>query len=375
MERLLSIMRKEFLQLRRNPLLLRMLIVAPVVQLIMFGYAVTLDIREIHTALCDLDRSAQSRSFIRHLEASGYFRIRYRVENPKELDGLLDSRRVAIALLIGPKFSESLFQRRSAPVAVLVDGTNSNSATIALGYMAGFVRQETEDQLRQWILRQGGSPQNLGIVDAQIRIWYNPQLKSQVFMVPGVIGLILMIMTLIMTAMAVVRERELGTLEQLLTTPIRPWQLLAGKTLPFIFIGYLDVALVIAVAQLWFRIPLVGSLGLLFLLTGCFILCTLGIGIFVSTISRTQHQAMMTAFFFIFPNMVLSGLIYPIENMPHSIQALTYLMPMRYFLTIVRGIFLKGVGLEVLWPQAVALLLLGGFIFTVSVLRFQKRLT
>ena len=253
-------------------------------------------------------------------------------------------------------------------VQVVADGTDSNSTTVALGYTSSLIGAYAQDLVAEQTGRPAGSP-----IDARIRVWFNPQLESRFFMIPGVLALVLLVITANLASMAIVRERELGTLEQLNVTPLRRWELIVGKLLPYGVIGLIDVLLVVAVAVFWFEVPLRGSLLLLFAMSLLYVLCTLALGLFISTISETQQQAMMTAtFFFLTPMIYLSGFIFPIENMPRVIQPFTYLIPLRYFLVIVRGIFLKGIGLDLLWPQAAALAAWGTVMLTLAVVRSQK---
>jgi ABC-2 type transport system permease protein len=253
---------------------------------------------------------------------------------------------------------------------VIADGTDSNSTTVALGYATGLVAAYAQELL----VLQSTAAMPVPAIDGRIRVWFNPQLESRHFMIPGVLALVLLIVTANLAAMAIVREREVGTLEQLHVTPLRRWELIVGKLVPYGLIGMVDVVLVIAVAVFWFEVPLLGSVPLLLAMSLLYVLCTLALGLFISTVSDTQQQAMMTAlFFFLMPMIYLSGFIFPIENMPAIIQYFTYLIPLRYFLVIVRGIFLKGIGLELLWPQAAALAAWGAVVLSLAVFRSRKR--
>jgi ABC-2 type transport system permease protein len=279
-----------------------------------------------------------------------------------------------MAIIVGRGFADNLAAGEPARVQLLVDGSESQSATIGASYasmiLSGYAQRimlERLERLKPFEIRPVS-------VKPEVRIWYNPELKSRNFMVPGVLGLILMVMTMMLTAMAVVREKEAGTMEQLIVTPIRPLELITGKLLPFLIIGMIDVCLVLAVATFLFRVPVRGSVFLLFGMSLVFMLTTLGLGLFISTISRTQQQAMMTTVFFMMPMMLLSGFVFPIENMPKFFQAITFVVPMRYFFVIIRGIFLKGVGIPELWDQGMALLAFGAAILILSVLRFRKKL-
>jgi ABC-2 type transport system permease protein len=365
-QRLRHLMRKELLQLRRDRRMMRALTLAPVLQLFIFGYAVTLDIRHIPLVVCDLDRGEESRELVGSFERSEYFELREWVDSPAELDEPIESGRALMALHIPSDFSKRLARGERAEVQVLVDGTDMNSAGVAAGYAAGLIGRYAQIGASG----EGRRP----MVEHQPRVWYNPDLRSVNFMVPAVICMILGTAMTALTAMGIVRERETGTLEQLIVTPIRPMEMMLGKTLPFAAIGMLDVCVIIAVARFWFGVEVAGSVVLLLVMSALFLVTTLGLGLFISTVSRTQQQAMLTAFFVLMPSVILSGFMFPIENMPEAIQWVTYAIPLRYFVEIVRGIFLRGAGLGILWPQIAALAALGGTIFALSAARFEKRL-
>jgi ABC-2 type transport system permease protein len=367
-------MRKEFLQVRRDPRLVRLIILAPVIQLLAFGYAVTTDIKHITLATRVARPTSVTRAVVDRFAHSGYFDLRDQVSDPREFRRLLDNGSALIALDLPPDFSRRLLRREPAQVQMLVDGSDSNTAGVAMGYAAGVVQRAAQDLAAEAARRAGASPGPGPPVDNRVRVWYNPDLKSVNYMVPGIVCMILTIVTVVMTGVSVVKERELGTLEQIIVTPIRPGELMLGKVAPFAAIGFADVLLILAVAEAWFRVPLRGSVALLFALSAIFLPTSLGIGLFVSTVSRTQQQASMTAFFINMPSILLSGFIFPIANMPQPIQWLSYLIPLRYFLVIVRGIFLKGVGLQVLWPQVLAMAALGAIILSLSVARYHKTL-
>lgn len=359
---------KEFIQTFRDKRNWVFLFVIPVVQLAIIGYVVTTDVTNITTALYDLDNSAESRELSRRLRASGIFFITHTPRSHLEIAELLDKGIVLCAIQINDGFSRDLKKGLSADIQVIVDGTDSNTAMVANGYINKLLQKYSADMAVPAIAaRQTG-------LDIRTRFWYNPDLKSRYFNVPGVIATIIMITCITLTATAIVREREKGTMEQLMVTPIRPIELMLGKTLPFALIGLMDMALVTVVGVLWFGVPIRGSLLLLLLGTCFYLMSILGIGLFISTISRTYQQAIMSIMFFNMPAILLSGFMFPIENMPDIFQYLTYLNPLRYFLIIIRGIFLKGTGFDVLWPQVGALLLIGVTIIMISSLRFRKRL-
>jgi ABC-2 type transport system permease protein len=372
--RVRHIVRKEFLQLRRDPRLLQIVLFAPIFQLFVFGYAVTTDVRHIATGVYDEDRSAASRDLVARFTQSRYFDYDFDVTSPAEVDRLLDTGAAQVVIHLPPTFAEDLARGRPAEVQVIVDASDSMTAGIISGYAAGVIGRYSQQMVMTRLDRLRATAPRVPGVENRLRVWYNPDLRSVNYMVPGVAGSLLLVVTMLLTSLAIVKERELGTLEQLIVTPIKPGELMLGKTIPFALIGFVDLSLVLLVATLWFGVPLRGSLLLLYLLCGAFLLASLGLGLFISTVSRTQQQAMVTGFFVMFPSIILSGFMFPIQNMPKAIQLLTYVIPLRYFLVIIRGIFLKGNGLDVLWPQALALLAIGVGILALSAARFTKRL-
>jgi drug efflux transport system permease protein len=374
MKAILAILWKEFLQLRRDPRLFPVIFISPILQLILLGYAANLDVKNIPSVICDMDRSAASREFLDGFVNSGYFSVQARVERMDEIDRYLDHGDAAMAFVIPHGFGDRLAARREASVMIIADGSESQSASIGVNYATMIAARSSQSIIFESLERAKALGLRPVLVNSEVRVWYNPELKSRNFMVPGVLGLILMIMTTVLASLGVVREKETGTLEQLIVTPIRPYQLIAGKLLPFVFIGLIDATFVITVARGWFGVPLRGNVALLYALCLAFMLNTLGIGLFISTISRTQQQAMLTSLFFIMPQILLSGFVFPIENMPKFFQVVTHVIPIRYFFVIIRGIMLKGAGWPELWAPAAALLVLGTVILTLSVARFQKKL-
>ena len=364
--RIRSMMWKEFLELRQTPRLLALVIVAPIVQLTLLGYAATTDVHSVPVLVHDGDRSTRSRALVERFSASRYFDVVEEATDPAEIDEALAQGRAWLAIVIPNGFDAALDRlgpEAARTVQVLADGTDANSSGVALAYATALIG-EFNDAL---VTERGKTP---ATIDSRTRVWFNPTLESRHFMVPGVLAMLLLLVTTNLSAMAIVRERELGTLEQLSVTPLNQFELVFGKLLPYGLIGFVDVLLVVAVAVFWFEVPLRGSLPLLIFSSVIYLTCTFGLGLFISTISSTQQQAMMTSvFFFIVPMMYLSGFVFPIENMPGPIQAVTLLIPLRYFLVIVRGIFLKGVGLEVLWPQLAALAAWGTIVLTLAVWR------
>jgi ABC-2 type transport system permease protein len=368
MQRLRFLVWKEFLELRMEPRLFGIVVLAPIVQLTMLGYAATTDVRNVPVVVADGDRSNASRELIARFEGSPNFSIIETVTTVQEIEPFLELGDAWLALSIPRGYEQEIRSGRPVRVQVVADGSDANSTTVALGYATSLLGGYAQE-----VATTGDGPPPGGI-DARIRVWYNPQLESRFFMIPGVLALILLVVTTNLAAMAIVREKELGTLEQLNVTPIRRWELIVGKLLPYGLIGMIDVLLVVAVAVLWFQVPLRGSFLLLIAMSLLYVLCTLSLGLFVSTISHTQQQAMMTAtFFFLTPMIYLSGFIFPIENMPAVIQPITYFIPLTYYLVMVRGIFLKGIGLELLWPQAVALSAWGVVMLALAVARSSKR--
>ena len=369
----IEIVKKEFHQIRQDKRMLLLSFMAPLLQVLLLGYSATTDIKYSTMVVCDMDKTAASREFIERFTTSGYFVHGYSVDVPGGIDCFIEHGKAAVALVIPPQFAAMVAARRTVPVQMIFDGTDANSANIVLGYATQIAAQYSQSIVQQTSMRQ--PVRTTGRIVPDLRIWFNPDLKSSNYMVPGVVAFVLMIITMTLTSLGLVKERELGTLEQLMVTPIKPYQLIIGKLIPFVIIGFIDVVGVLAIARFWFGVPMHGNLLVLFFLSGLFILTTLGLGLFISTIARTQQQAMLIAqFFFLMPFIFLSGFTFPIANMPVIIQYVTYLIPLRYFLEIVRGIFLKGSGLAELWPQAVALLSFGIIILSLSVMRFEKKL-
>jgi ABC-2 type transport system permease protein len=373
-ERIGHMLRKEFIQVLRDPRMKAILFVMPVVQLIVFGYVVTTDVRHVATAVYDLDASVASRELVARFVDSGYFDVVEHVATDARARELLDRGEVRALLRINQGFADDLGGGRVARVQVIVDGTDSNTASIVLQYGAKIAAAFSRQVLLARFSRLRGLPLATGSVALETRAWFNENLESRVFYVPGVIAILVMLITLLLTSMAVVREKEIGTMEQILVTPITPTEFILGKTIPFALIAFTDVVIIILVGVFWFHVPVRGNLLLLFLVTALYLMTTLGIGLLISTVSQTQQQAMMTTFFFAFPAILLSGFMFPIANMPTVIQWLTYLNPLRYFLVVIRGVFLKGVGPSVLWPEMLALALMGALTLRLAAWRFHKTL-
>lgn len=370
--RLKTMLIKEFIQILRDPKMRAVILIVPMVQIIIFGYAVNTDVKHIATAIYDLDNSVPSRELAARLQQSGYFDLVARVGTTDEIRDLIDHGRVKAAVQINHGFAAAIDAGRTAPVQVIVDGSDSNTARIVLSHAVKIAGNFSDQLLLDREVRRRGASWQPAELELQSRAWFNENLESRNYYVPGVMAQMVLIVTMMLSAMSVVREKEIGTMEQIIVTPIRRWEFILGKTLPFALVGYLNVAMVTTLAVFWFDIPIRGSLLLLGAATGVYLLSTLGFGLLISTVSRSQQQAMMSAFMFMFPAMLLSGFAFPVENMPESIQYLTWINPLRHYLVIIRGIFLKGVGFDVLWPQVAVLAVLGGSILAIAVYRFRK---
>lgn len=362
MRQLINLLTKELLQILRDPKILPILFVAPVVQLIILGYAATTDIKHLSLAVCDLSRTAQSRELIQRILADDTFVLAASVNRLDELDLYLLDGSANLAITIPRNFAGWDSGYTNVDIQILADGSNAMYGTLGIGHLRGAIAAATA----------GHAPLSL-IMNP--KVLFNPDLESRFFMVPGVFAMIIMVMTMILSSMAIVREIELGTMEQILVTPLSPGTLLAGKLIPYALVGAVEILVALPVVLLWFQVPLKGSLTCLALLTLPFMLCTLSLGFLVSTLARTQQQAMMiAAFVFMLPQIYLSGFIFPIQNMPQAFQIATFAVPLRYYVNVLRGVFLKGVGLEVLWPQGLAMVLIGIAVLTLARLRFRRQL-
>jgi ABC-2 type transport system permease protein len=373
--RLKQMLIKEFIQVFRDKRTRFILIGPPIIQMLVFGYAATFEIHHVPTVVLDLDHSQESRELISRFTSSPYFDVQRQLTSSRQLGDLIDQGKATVGLEIDAGFAQKLSNGQTAPLQVIVDATNSNTALIASSYITQIALGFAQDYQKDRIYRI--APQLVDAmpsVELETRPWYNPGLSSRWFFVPGVIGSLTLVLVITLTAFAVVREREIGTLEQIMVTPIRPAEFILGKTLPFFLIGLFDVTLIAAVGSLWFQVPFRGHISVLAVGTFFFILCMLGVGLLISTVSSTQQQAMVTAFFFIMPAITFSGFGFPISTMPQWLQYLTYLSPLRYFLVVLRGVYLKGVGMEILWPQMAAMAFLGFSLLTLAILRFHKAL-
>ena len=372
--RLQVMLMKELLELRRDRWAMFRLIVPLLVQVIVFGYAATFTVNHVSLSVLDLDRSQASRELVSHFAATGRFDLVDDASSQRAVVADIDSGRAVVGIIIHAGFARELDNGRTAPLQVLVDGTNSNTALIALGYInqivVGF---QSETAQSAWPSSAGAAAPSLTVSMSE-RPWYNQDLADRWFFIPGVIGTLAFMQVVSLTAFAVVREREVGTLEQIMVSPIRPYEFILGKTVPFFLIGLVDVALVTTVGVLWFGVPFVGSIWVLLLGASLFLIAALGMGLLLSTLSRTQQQAFALNFFFINPFMILSGFAFPISAMPVVLQWFTRINPLRYFLVVIRAVLLKGVGPEILWPSMLAMAALGAPLLTLSVLRFNKSL-
>jgi ABC-2 type transport system permease protein len=365
---------KEWVQALRDKRMRLTLIVPPILQLIVFGYAANLDVKHIRTAIRDLDQSVESRDIIGRFGSSKYFEIVSYPQTPKDVKELIDRGKVAVSIEIPADFSRMLKKGDTATLQIILDGTDSNTTLIALGYAGQILSEYASTHLVKRLNRAGRVGFEEAGVEVLYRAWFNPNLESRLFYVPAVIALIAFLIPVILTAQAIVREREMGTLEQIMVTPICSWELVVGKTLPFALFGLLDMIGIALLGVFWFDVPLRGNPLVLFFGAILFLMSSVAIGLFISTVSSTQQQAQISTFFFTMPAVNLSGFAFPIESMPQWIQYLTYANPLRYFLVIIRGVFLKGIGLDILWPQMLALAVLGGMMMLLSSLRFRKRL-
>jgi len=371
-ERIKHMLIKEFIQIFRDPRMKGIIFLMPIIQVLVFGYAVTTDVRNVATAVYDLDNSVESRELVSRFEKSGYFDIVEYVDTDDRAQELVDRGEVNAVIRMNKGFGAKLGGGKTAQVQIIVDGTDSNTAGIVLNYSAKITGNYSKGILLARFDRLRGVGAEPGGVDVQTRAWFNENLESRNFYVPGVIAIIVMLITLMLTSMAVVREKEIGTMEQIMVTPITPTEFILGKSVPFALIGFIDVIIITLIGVFWFGVPINGSVPLLFAATALYIMTTLGMGLLISTVSETQQQAMMSTFFFYFPAVLLSGFMFPIANMPIAIQWLTYLNPLRYFLVIIRGIFLKGVGPEILWPQMAALAVMGVVTLMLASRKFRK---
>lgn len=374
MHELWAMIVKEFLQLRQDKKMIPAMVIGPVIQLLALGYAANLDVTHVPMVLVDQDRSPASRALVERFTGAGTFDLVGAEDTPASIDPWLVEGRAQLALVIASGYGEAVAGGHTPKVQVIADGTDANSSGLGLGYAAQIVAGAGVEMVAARRI-PGGTRLTAGRYELVPRVWYNPDLKSRWFYVPAVIAMVLMLVTMILPSMAVVREKEIGTLEQLSVTPLRSWQLVLGKLIPFLVLGLLDMLLVTGLVTGLFHVPLRGSLLTLVFLTFLFLLCTLGLGLLVSTLVRTMQQAMgLCVFVLMVPMIYLSGLIFPVENMPRGFQIASNVIPVKYYANVLRGVFLKGSGLDVLWPEALALLGIGLTVLTAAALRFRKSL-
>jgi len=371
--RIRHIIIKEFIQVLRDKKLRFFLIVPPLVQLLTYGYVVNFDIKRVAVAVFDESRTMESRQLIDRFTSNDWFNVKYYVNSQKELLHLVDRGDITMALWFQWDFATRMRQGKSGRLQVIVDATDSNAALIVSRYAGTVIADYNQQQLNQRLARQGQAwaAQSGLALEMEPRAWFNPNLVSRYSMVPGVIAMVVLLVSLMLTALSVVREKEIGTMEQILVTPIRPIELMLGKTIPFVIISLIEVAMVTALGILWFEVPFRGSFLVLLLGTMAFLFNSVGLGLLISTVSSTQQQAMMAGNLFLTPAILLSGLIFPIANMPVFFQYLTYLNPLMYFVIVTQGIFLKGAGLTLLWPQITAMTVLGMGMLALAVARFK----
>ena len=372
--RLKSLIRKEFIQILRDPRTLILVLVIPIMQLFLLGYAATNDVRNVSMAVYDQDHGPAARALLDAYRAADYFKLAYEVGSEDELRTLIDSNIARVGLIIPPDYSQQLKSNGSAQVAFILDGSDPTVASTALSGAQLIGQQHATQLLTERMVRQGRAAAFQLPLEVRTQVWYNPDLISAFFMIPGVIGMILFALTSILTATAVVRERERGTIEQLMVTPIRPWELVVGKILPYVVLAFLNLLEVLAIGHWWFKVPVRGDLGLILLLSALFLLTSLGIGLLASTFANTQQEAMLTVWMTLLPSIFLSGFFFPLEAMPKVLQWLSYVMPLRYYLAIIRTLLLKDVGVSALKGEIIALAIFGLALMTIASLRFRKRL-
>lgn len=374
MNRLVSIIRKEFIQITRDRRTLVIILVIPIMQLFLLGYSATTDVRNIPLAVLDQCRCAESRALLDAYRAADYFRLAYSVQSEAELRFLIERGDARAGILIPPDYNTAL-ARGEAQVAFVLDGSDATAGSTALAAATLIGQQHATALMLEKLERAGVKMEALRPpLEVRTRVWYNPDLVSSHFMIPGVIGMILFAITAVLTASAIVRERERGTIEQLIVTPIRPWELVVGKIIPYVLLAFVDTLEVLAIGHWWFGVPVRGDLTLILACSGLLLLSGLGIGLFASTIANTQQEAMLTVWMTLLPSIFLSGFFFPLEAMPQVLQWVSYLVPLRYYLVIIRALLIKGAGLAAIWPETLALAIFGLLILGAAALRFRKRL-
>jgi len=371
--RLLSIIRKEFIQIFRDPRTLGLILVMPIVQLFLLGYAATTDVKNVPIAVLDQSRTPESRALLDAFRAADYFTIDYAVQSEQEIQTLIERGDIRAALVIPPDYARSLLEG-DAQVSMILDGSDATVGSTALSTANQIGQSYSIKILTEQASRQGQGATVRPPLEVRTRVWYNPDLLSAYFMIPGMIGMILYFITALLTASAIVRERERGTIEQLIVTPIRSWELIIGKVVPYVILGFFDTLEVLLIGHYWFKVPIRGDLGLIFATSGLLLLSSLGIGLFASTIANTQQEAFLTVMFTMLPGIFLSGFFFPLDAMPRFLQFISYAIPLRYFLVIIRTLLLKGVGAVAIQNEIIALAIFGVVIMGAASARFRKRL-
>jgi len=371
--RLLSIVRKEFIQIFRDPRTLGLIIVMPIIQLFLLGYAATTDVRNVPIAVWDQSRSPESRALLDAFRAADYFRIAYDVHSEDEIQALIEQGDVRGALVIPPDYARRLLEG-NAQVSMVLDGSDASVGATALSTARLVGQSFAINVLTEQAIRQGRATAVHPPLEVRTQVWYNPDLRSAYFMIPGVIGMVLYAIMAMLTATAVVRERERGTIEQLIVTPIRSWELVTGKILPYVILGFWDTVEVLLIGHFWFKVPIRSDISLIIATSGLLLLSSLGIGLFASTIANTQQEALLTVFMTILPGVFISGFLFPLEAMPKFLQIVSYAIPLRYYLVIIRSLLLKGVGAAAIQNEIIALALFGLVIMGAASARFHKRL-
>lgn len=372
--RLLSLIRKEFIQIMRDPRTLVLVLIIPIMQLFLLGYAATNDVRNVPTAVLDQDGGPAARRLLEAYRAADYFLLAYAADSEAELRQLIDYGQARVGLIIPPGYTDRIQGGGMAQIAFILDGSDPTVASTALSAAQMIGQQHSTEILEQRLKRQGMAQPLQPPLEVRPQVWYNPDLESNYYMIPGVIGMILYALTSILTASAVVRERERGTIEQLMVTPIRPWELVVGKLLPYVILAFLNTLEVLAIGHWWFGVPVRGSLALILSLSALFLLTSLGIGLMASTFANTQQEAMLVVWMTLLPGIFLSGFFFPLEAMPQVLQWFSYITPLRYFLVVIRSLMLKDVSIAAVQQEVIALAIFGLALMTIATLRFRKRL-
>ena len=372
--RLRALIRKEFIQIVRDPRTLALTFILPVVMILLLGFAATNDVKNVPLVVVDQDRSDAARQLVDAYRAADYFRLEYYVDSESELRALIDRNAAGAGLIIPPGFGAQIASGRTAQIAFVIDGSDPTVANTALAAATLIGQSQSNQIIVKRLDRRGMASALTPPIDVRTQVWYNPGLVSAHYMIPALIGMILQFLTSFLTSTSIVRERERGTIEQLIVTPIRSWELVVGKLIPYVLIAFGNTLEVLVAGVLIFKVPINGDLGLFLLLAALFLVTSLGIGLLVSTVAKTQQEAMLTTMFTLYPSIFLSGFLFPLAAMPAVLQWISYLIPLRYFLTIARGIILKGVGISSLWPQVFALAIFALIVMGAATLRLQKRL-